>query len=119
MSKFNIQRTPVTTLIDVSENNTTGVSSATELNGLLVGIHTTAPDLTSTNTYTVTIKDADGHTIYNKAALAENTTTSAFIDANNHPLRLPLSGNHTVTIVSSGAEAADRTFTTKLLIQRG
>lgn len=98
------------------DNATTIVSDATQMNGLLRGIQITAPDLDSTNTYSLTIKDADGYTIFTKASLVENTTTTVYVDTNNQPLQLPLQGAHTVTIVTSGAQTANRAFSVKLLV---
>jgi hypothetical protein len=117
MSKFNIGRYKQALII--LSGGTTITGPATQLNGLLRGIIVTAPVLTSSNTYTVTIKDVDGNTIYSKASLVANTTTGAFVDANNQPLQLPLSGAHTITITSSGTEGADRTFSVALLVGRG
>lgn len=117
MSKFSVQRYKASLTI----LNTTAsiVGAAVALNGRLLGVITTAPALTSSNTYTVAVKDADGNTIYSKASLAANAVTTAFIDANNQPLRLPLSGAHTITLTSSGTEGADRAFSVVLLIDRG
>lgn len=116
MSKFNIGR--YKTSLTILATGTTITGAAVQFNGLLRGIITIAPALSSTNTYTVTIKDADGYVIYNKAALVANTTTPAFIDAANQPLQLPLSGAHTITITSSGTEGADRIFSVVLLVDR-
>ncbi|MFD4554415.1 hypothetical protein ACFWP5_08805 [Streptomyces sp. NPDC058469] len=117
MGKFRIQR--VKASLTILNTTTTIVSAAIPLNGLLRGIIVAAPDLSSTNTYAATVKDVDGYTVYTKAALVKNTTTAAFIDANNQPLQLPLSGDHTITLTSSGTEGADRVFSVTLLIDRG
>jgi len=98
--------------IDVSANATTATSDSFPMNGILKGIAIVAPDLDGTNTYTVTLKDADDSiTVFERASLTENTTTAIFLDSNNRPLELPLHGNMTVTITSSGTETADREFT--------
>ncbi|GAP53562.1 hypothetical protein AHiyo6_01270 [Arthrobacter sp. Hiyo6] len=115
MSKFGIQR--YKTSLTILNTTTNVVSSALPLNGLLRGISISAPALTGAS-YTVTIKDADGFTVYTKAALAPNALTSAFVDANNQPLQLPLSGSHTITLLSAGTEGADRAFALALLIAR-
>lgn len=116
---YNIQRYKATLVIDVSEDAAVIVSAPREFNGRLVGVIPTAPNLDDSDTYTVAIKDVDGNTIYSKASLAESVASPQFVDANNHPLRLPMSGNHTITITASGDQAADRTFTVVLLIDRG
>lgn len=119
MSKYNLQRYTKTLTLAYATNATTISASTGDLNGLLAGVEINAPDLDSTNTYTVTLTDADSFTIFTRATLAENTKTAIFTDANNHPLRLPLSGTHTITVVTSGAQTGDRTFTVNLLIDRG
>ena len=116
--KYRIRRYKTTLILDFSADDNEIVSSAIPFNGVLKGIIPTAPDLESTNTYTITIKDADGNTIYTKATLVENQATPIFIDANNEPLTLPLAGDHTITLTTSGAQTADRTFTVVLLIER-
>lgn len=118
MSSYNIQRSK-TTLVLAYATNATTISASVGLNGLLRGIQVLAPDLDSTNTYSITITDADGFTIYTKASLTENTRTTAYVDANNQPLQLPLSGTHTITIVTSGSQTTDRTFSVVLLVDRG
>lgn len=120
MGKYNIQSFTVPgTVIDQSADADQIITSAFELNGLLRGILITSPDLDDTDTFSITIKDADGYTIFTRASLAESTLHNIFTDTNNHPLQLPLTGNHTVTITASGDQAADRTFVVKLLVERG
>lgn len=118
MSKFGIQRFKTTLTIVIATDADEIVSEAFPLNGKLKGIIPTAPDLDSTDTYTITIKDADGNTIYTKATLAESVASPQFVDANNHPLQLPLAGNHTITIKTSSDQDANRIFTVVLLIER-
>jgi hypothetical protein len=115
MAAYSVQRynTPITVL-----NGGTTASVSTNLNGLLRGVQVNAPDLDSTNTYTVTITDQDGYTTYTKASIAENSRYTAFIDANNQPLQLPLTGTYGVAITTSGAQAAGRAFSVTLLVQR-
>lgn len=119
MSRYQIQRYKTTLTLDFSEDDNEIVSGNIPLNGILKGIIPTAPDLDGTQTYTITIKDADGNVVYTKASLTENQASPQFVDANNRPLELPLSGNHTITITTSGAQTADRIFTVVLLINRG
>ncbi|SDP33275.1 hypothetical protein SAMN04487914_10891 [Arthrobacter sp. ok909] len=116
MSKFGIQR--YKTSLTILSGTTNIVSASLALNGLLRGISISAPVMTGAS-FTVTIKDADGFTVYNKASIAPNALTSAYVDANNQPLQLPLSGGYTITLLSAGTEAADRAFGVALLIDRG
>jgi hypothetical protein len=112
-----IKRIPVTLpLVFATDDNEITVSVG-DLNGKLLGIIPVIPDLTSTHSVTVTIFDAGGYKIYEKAGIAESTSVGLFVDANNHPLQLPLSGAHTVKITTSGAQDANRTFTVYLLVE--
>lgn len=126
---YNIQRYKTTLTIDFSENDTTIVSGALPsdsgeslprtFNGLLRGILLNVPDLNGTTpTLTITIKDADGFTVYTKASIAENGLTSVFLDAQNNPLNIPLSGKHTITLVTSEAQTEDQDIDVVLLIDR-
>lgn|SRR5664280_2363752 len=119
MSTYGIQRKKIPILLAYQTNATTATQAGVSLNGLLRGVEINAPDLDSTNTYTITLTDSDGFDIYTKGKLAKNTRSSAFIDANNQPLQLPLSGAYTVKIVTSGNQTADRSFSVSLLVDRG
>lgn len=112
-----IQRIPVTISLAYATDDNDAVSSAVTLNGKLLGLIPVAPNLDSTNTYSVTLKDVDGYTIYTKASLAESVATPLFVDANNYALNVPVSGSHTIAIQTSGAQTADRTFTVILLVE--
>lgn len=119
MGKYQVQRFTVPgTIIDQSEDADQIITSAFAVNGILKGILITSPDLDDTDTFTITLKDAGGYTIFTRGTLAEGTLLGIFTDANNFPLELPLSGNHTITITTSGDQAADRTFVVILLIKR-
>lgn len=113
---YNIQR--ISKTITVLNAGTTASATNVPLNGLLRGIQVNAPDLDSTNTYKLDITDQDGYTTYTKASIAENSRYTAFVDANNQPLQLPLSGTYTVAITTSGTQTADRAFSVTLLVQR-
>lgn len=120
MSKYNIQRFTVPgTVIVVATDADQIITSAFSLNGLLRGLLITSPDLDDTDTFTVTLKDADGYTVFTRGSLAESTLLGIFTDSNDFPLETPLSGNHTLTITTSGDQAANRTFAVKLLVDRG
>jgi hypothetical protein len=119
-NKYTIQRFTVPgTVIDQSEDADEIVTDEFQLNGLLKGLLITSPDLDDTDTFTISLKDADGYTIFTRGTLAEGTVFNIYTDTNDHPLEIPLSGSHTITITASGDQAADRTFVVKLLVQRG
>jgi hypothetical protein len=85
------------------------VSSSFELNGMLARVVFVVPNLDSTNTADVTIKDSDGYTVYTKATVAKSTTS-------NEEKTTRVSGMHTITIDTSGAQTANRTFVVKMLV---
>jgi hypothetical protein len=119
MSKYPIQRISSTVLIDVSEDADLGTTTEVAANGLLSGILVLASDLDDTDTYTLTLKDQDGYTVFTRASLAESVRTAIYVDTNNHPLRLPLTGTYTIEVLASGDQAADRAFSVTLLVDRG
>jgi hypothetical protein len=97
-------------LVLLYETNATTITGTLEANGLLRGISVVVPNLDSTDTITLALLDSDGGTIYSKASIAESATTTAYIDANDYPLQLPLHGTITISIITSGSQTADRTF---------
>lgn len=104
--------------VAIANGQTIGNSTAQALNGRLVGITSSVPDLDGAVTLTLTVLDAEGVTVFTKAAIAKNAVYSQFIDANNHPLKLPLSGNHTVRATASGVQSGDNdTVPVTLLIE--
>lgn len=118
MSKYAIQRYTVS--IDIADGQTVGNSAAVELNGHLNGVLVNAPQLDGAVTLTVAVLDSDGFTVFSQASIAENSKTAIFIDSNNFPLALPLSGNHTIRVTASGAQSGDDdAVTVTLLIDRG
>ena len=117
MSKFDIQRWSQS--ITIAADGTTANTTAS-LNGLLVGVLADVPSLVGTTTLTIAITDAGGYTIYSKASIAEGGKFTQFVDANNHPLRLPLSGTHTITVTASNTQTgAEAVIPVVLLIDRG
>lgn len=98
--------------IDYSANATTASVEASGVkNGLLKGIVVVAPNLASTHSYTFSITDNYSSTVFSRASLVENTTTTIFTDSNNFPLDTPFAGPLTLKVVTSGDETADVTFT--------
>lgn len=119
MSKHQIQRYKTAPVLAFATDPNSIETAAIPLNGLLKGIIFTVPTLGGGATATVNVKDVDGNVIYTKAGVSSASTHKAFVDTNNQPLELPLSGNHTIEIVTSADQAANRTFGVVLLIQRG
>jgi hypothetical protein len=69
-------------------------------------------------TATITLRDTEGNVIYQKAGLSASTSNTYFIDANNYPLQLPLSGVHKVEVALSGGQAVtQQTVSIKLLVE--
>ncbi len=117
MSKYQIQRYKTT--LTIPDGGNTIDSAAVGLNGLLKGIIPVVPALTSAGTLTVTIKDKDGYTVFSKSSIASSTSTGLFVDSNNQPYELPLSGDHTITVTASGNQTGAKNISVVLLIQRG
>jgi len=107
----NIQRIKKTLVLDFSADDNQIISDAFDINGILRRVVFVVPELTSTNTATLTLKDVDGNTVYTDATVAENTTANETTD-------LAVSGDHTLTVDTSGAQDADRTFTVVLYVER-
>ena len=108
----------ITTPLTIASSGTTITSSAFQINGILRGICVNAPALTSSNTYTVSIIDDNGYTVFSKASLTANAKTSIFVDTNNNYLQFPVSGRaYTITVTSSGTEGSARVFSVDLLTQ--
>ena len=70
-------------------------------------------------TAAITIKDAEGNTIFSKSSLAASSSNVYFVDANNEALQIPLSGAHTVDCaISGGSPTTQQTIGVKLLIEK-
>jgi hypothetical protein len=120
MSKYNIQKFTVPgVVIDVSADDDAILTAAFDINGLLRGILVNAPALDDTDTFTVALEDADGFVLFSEAGLAHTTKHGLMVDANDMALAVPLSGSHKIRITANGAQAADRTFAVKLLVDKG
>lgn len=117
---YNIQRYVPTTDLAIVVGQTAGSITTPYLNGKIVGIMANVPNVSGSSTVTIAITDADGYTVYSKATIAENAKFSAFIDANNQPLQLPVAGALTITVTSTTQQAtADSAVPMVLLIDRG
>lgn len=97
--------------LTLANGGTVATASNVEIRGRLVGYSLTTPDLSGTNTTTLAIVDAYSVTVYSKATIAESTTTTAFVDANNHPFRIPLVGPLTITCTASGTQTGAVNYT--------
>ena len=121
MSKYRIQRYQVPaaqTLITIAADDDEIVSSTFELNGILKGFEIDPPDLDDTDTFTITLKNAQGGTVFTKASIPEIAPIGIYTDANNRPIEVPLHGNYTLTITASSAQAANRQFDVEILVDR-
>lgn len=107
----NIQRVKKTLVLDFSEDDNQIISSAFDLNGILRRVVFVVPELTSTHTASVTLKDVDGNTVYTDTGVAESSSANEVAEA-------AISGQHTLTVDTSGAQDADRTFTVILYVER-
>ena len=118
MNKYNIQR--YTKEVTVLDGQTVGTIDTDSLNGLIRGIIADVPALTGTTTITLLITDQDGATVYTKATIAEEAATGFYIDANNYPLQIPVSGILTLKVTQTNAQSgADSIIPVTLLVDRG
>ena len=88
MNKYRIQK--FTTSVIVPINHDTGEAAVASLNGILKGITLVAPALTGSS-YILTVLGQRGETLFTKSSIVEAVNTYIGIDANNHPINIPLS----------------------------
>lgn len=70
-------------------------------------------------TVKIDVLDKDGNVVYTKSGLTPGQAASAnYVDTNNYPLQLPLSGDTTIkATISGGASAGPSTVGVVLLIE--
>ena len=93
MKTFRIQRFQTTVTIPVNNDTEDAPilsGNSNQLNGILKGITVNAPALTGTS-FTIWIRGQRGETLFTKTTLVEAALNYIGIDANNHPLSIPLS----------------------------
>lgn len=115
MKTFRVQR--FTTSVVIPVNNDTEDApvlsgNSEQLNGILKGITINAPNLSGT-AFTLWILGQRGETLFTKASLVENGLNYIGVDANNHPLSIPLSlrGVSPLRIKSTGTTDATGVLT--------
>lgn len=83
-----------------------------ELNGVLKGITLNAPNLTGSS-YILTVLGQRGETLFTKSSIVKNVLTYIGVDANNHPLSIPLAlkGVSPLRIKSTGTPDATGVLT--------
>jgi len=119
MAKYNIQRYSQTVTI-LSNGTTANANTSRALYGRLVGIKSVVPALVGTTTLTITIKDDLGATVYTKASIAEGAGFSAYLDANNYPLCIPLDSIMNIEVTASNPQTGTPApIPVTLLIDRG
>ena len=84
------------------------------INGIVKTIILVVPALTSTNTASITIKDEDGYQLYTATGKAESTTHVLELTADTE---FPVAGEISITIDTSGVEAADVDFVVVIYYQ--
>ena len=99
--KLNSYTVPLTIVDESTAISATGVP----VTGFLRGLAVTAGALDSSDTYTVTITDQNGVTVFTRGSLAESSTTAIWADkyggTNEYtPLCIPMAGPVTVTITA-------------------
>jgi hypothetical protein len=114
-----VKKVTVSLPLDVSDDADLVTVTANDFpNGQLIGAALVVPDLTGSAalTSTLTLKDQDGVTIYSKATIAENGTTTEFFGDDPLPVVPKYDSTiakdaMTVSWTLSGNESTDRTAT--------
>lgn len=89
MNKFNIQRFKQDLTLPINNDQEDASVLAKALNGLLRTIVVNAPAM-SGSSFTLYILGNRGETLFSKASLTPNQLNVIRVDANNHPLMVPL-----------------------------
>lgn len=90
MNKYRIQRFQQNITVPINEDTELSAALSEQINGLLRGIVINAPVI-SGSSYTFSLLGPRGEVLFSKATLSANGLTPILVDANNHPLRIPLS----------------------------
>ena len=98
MSKFPIQRFTQTVTIPINNDTEDGAVLTRPLNGILRGYTVVAPNLTGTS-FIISILGQRGQVVYTKSSVVEDATTTVLIEANNHPLNVPISNDEGVSVL--------------------
>ena len=97
----------------IADEGTSIVTSDVPVTGYLKGVAVTAGAMDASDTYTITIADKNGVTVFSRASLAESTTSVIWADKYNelgttivdgHLLNTPMAGPVDVTITASAAQ---------------
>lgn len=91
-------------VVTIAAEGTTANVDSESINGRIVGVLVDCPALVGTTTLTVTIKDADGFTLFTKASIAEGAKTNIYVDAVPAALNIPVAGPVNVTCLASNAQ---------------
>lgn len=95
-----------TTVVTIAADGTTANVDSEALNGRIVGVLVDCPALVGTTTLTVTVKDADGFTLFTKASIAEGAKTNLYVDATPAALNIPVAGIVNITCLASNVQTA-------------
>jgi hypothetical protein len=95
--------------VTISRGDTSATVSDVSASGYLKGVSVTAGAMQDGSTYTVSITDKNGMTVYNTSSLSPNSTTTNWADLYGgstavHPLEVPMAGPVDVTITASKAQ---------------
>lgn len=109
-----------TTSVTILAEGTTANADSVALNGRICGISINCPALVGTTTLTVTLKDADGAQLYQKASIPEGAVSNYYVDATPSPLNIPVCGPINITCLASNAQTgAAAVIPVTLLVDEG
>ena len=109
MSKLKTYTVPLT----IAKAGTSISATGVPVSGYLKGIAVTAGAMDGSDTYTVSITDKHGITVFSRASLAESSTSTIWADKYNELgttkvegelLSTPMAGPVTVTVTASAAQ---------------
>jgi hypothetical protein len=105
-----IRKVQLTILCNTTNNTVPAVAPTAKFNGIFRGIKIKTPAvIDNSGTLAVTVKDADGDTLYTKSAIAQNTTNTEFQDSNHIQHSEPLTGTYTINPLFSATQAEVQT----------
>lgn len=114
MPHYRIRRFTTSLVLAHGAGANTVTNSSLNLNGILKKIKVYSPaSVDGSATLTITIKDADGDTLWSKASIAANTKDITLLTRDQE---VPLTGLCSVTVLFSANQTATDTTTQVILV---
>jgi len=113
-----IRKLPFTIACDATNNTVPTTAPTKSLSGRLLGVKIKTPAaVDGAATVAVTIKDADGDTLYTKSGVAVNTTNFDLLTAANVPISTPLADVISINPIFSANQTPVRNVIVTLLYE--